>query len=79
MTRNVRNFWIDLDVDGRSSRIGTGPVSKDGGIDLYVRMRDNGCITLPVTIHGSAREDGTLTLTINVEGRDEIIVINTQR
>ena len=53
MPRNVRNFWLDLDVDGRS-RIETGPRSKDGGFRLTILIRDAGGIsTKRVTIGGS--------------------------
>jgi hypothetical protein len=40
MPQNVRNFWIELEVDGRKSKIATGPVSKDGTFSLDVSMRN---------------------------------------
>jgi hypothetical protein len=45
MPRNVRNFWIELDVDGRKERVETGPVKADGGFSLTIRMRDKGSIS----------------------------------
>jgi hypothetical protein len=76
---NVRNFWVTLDVDGRSSAISAGPRSKDGGFDLDVRMRDDGCTIKPVSITGRAYDDGRLVLRIYVEGREETVTIETKR
>lgn len=45
MPRNVRNFWIELDVDGRKHRIATGPRSRAGGFTMRVLMRENGEIS----------------------------------
>ena len=42
MPKNVRNFWIELEVDGRKTKIATGPRSKDGGFKLILKMRENG-------------------------------------
>lgn len=64
MPRNVRNFWIDLSVDGRDSRIKTGPVRKDDGFDMTIRMRAQGGISDTVLlISGTASVDGALELT----------------
>jgi hypothetical protein len=45
MPRNVRNFWIELDVDGRKERVETGPVRADGGFQMTIRIRDEGSIS----------------------------------
>ena len=68
MPRNVRNFWIELDVDGSKSRVETGPRSKDGGFDATVKMRDGGSIIEALDILGRADENGTLTLRIRPAG-----------
>lgn len=39
MPRNVRPAWIDLEVDGRMHRIGTGPQAKGGWIRGLLRLR----------------------------------------
>ena len=76
MPRKVRNFWLELDVDGRSP-IATGPVSRDGGFELNVLMRDSGDIKKAVRLVGNALEDGTLELHIlPFDGED--IVIETK-
>jgi len=62
MPRNVRNFWIELEVDGRKQRIATGPRSKDGGFSLTVKMRDQGEIITALGVEGFACSDNTLVL-----------------
>jgi hypothetical protein len=43
--RNVRNFWIQGEVDGKKEAIGTGPRRKDGGFDLDILIREKGNIS----------------------------------
>lgn len=64
MPRNLRNFWIDTDVDGRASKVGTGPASKDGGFDTNIYIRDGGRVEKALTIYGTAHADGSLTLRV---------------
>lgn len=44
MPRNVRNFWIEVDVDGRKTVIKTGPRSKNGGMTIRLYQRHKGAI-----------------------------------
>jgi hypothetical protein len=63
MPRNVRNFWIELSVDGRKSRIETGPSRKDGGFSMTVRVRENGGISKrTLEVFGNVIDDDTLYL-----------------
>ena len=68
MPRNVRNFWIELDVDGKKTRIATGPASKDGGFDLTVKMRNEGGIVKALQVNGYACDNGVLVL--SAHGKD---------
>lgn len=85
MPRNVRNFWIEADIDGQATRISGGPQAKDGGLDLTVKMRHNGDVVDVLDIIGRVMADGTLRLRIrpynHVKGlpAPEDIVIETQR
>lgn len=67
MPRNVRNFWIELDVDGVSRRIATGPQSKDGGFRLTIRQRDGGGIITALDVQGNAGPNGRLTLMVEAD------------
>ncbi len=72
--RNVRNFFIKGQVDGRETPIGTGPRSKDGGFELEIFMRENGSISdKTVHISGFARPDGTLELRVFHPNGAEVI------
>ena len=42
MPRNVRNFWIRANIDGRAQALEGGPRSKAGGFDLTIRARIDG-------------------------------------
>lgn len=45
MPRNVRNYWLELEIDGRKTRVETGPRAKDGGFSLNIYMRNKGNVT----------------------------------
>lgn len=64
MPRNVRNFWVESDIDGRATKLEGGPVSKDGGFDTNVYIRDGGQVEKALTIYGTPHPDGSLTLTV---------------
>ena len=63
MPRNVRNFWLKSDIDGRQSRLTGGPRSKDGGFDLTVYVRDNSKVREALNILGRVY-DGKVHLTV---------------
>ena len=63
MPRSTRNFWVDLDVDGRASRVETGPRSATGGFTETIYMRgEGGTVETAVRIAGEAFSDGELRL-----------------
>jgi hypothetical protein len=63
MVRNVRNFWIEAEIDGRSARLQGGPASSDGGFSLRVMMRDEGSIVRALSVSGWAHS-GELRLEV---------------
>ena len=52
--QSVRNFWIEATIDGRKSRLEGGPVGKDGGMDVVIKMRDKGEIIVAYRIRCEA-------------------------
>lgn len=80
MPRNVRNFWIELSIDGKTYRhVATGPVSKDGGFEATIKIRDNGGIKDALHIRGY-EDNGTLHLwTKDVASGDITTRIETRR
>jgi hypothetical protein len=63
MPRNVRNFWLTLEVDGKKAVVATGPTGKDGGFDLRIRYRNDGAIADEfIRVRGFAQANGALVL-----------------
>lgn len=62
MPRNVRNFWVELRVDGKQTRIETGPQAKDGGFELVVLQRDQSSIIRALEVSGRVTSDGRIVL-----------------
>lgn len=81
MPRNVRNFWIELEVDGVQTKIATGPKSRDGGFQMVIRMREKGAISDKlVTVFGTVdHSDGALVLKAECEATDQGITLVTNR
>ena len=78
MPRNVRNFWIDLEVDGRT-RVQTGPREKDGGFTSTIYIRDKGSVQAALHVRGREM-GGTLRLEIEpLVQWDGEITIQTER
>ena len=62
MPRNVRNFWIELTIDGKKTRIATGPRGEDGGFELTIFQRNGGTIIKAHCVIGVVSDDGRLEL-----------------
>ena len=77
--KQVRNFWIEAEIDGRNSKLSGGPRSKTGGFFLTVKQRDNGGISTPVKIYGFADDSGNLELQVVKNTTGEMFTINTKR
>ena len=77
MPQHTRNFWIDLDVDGRKNSIGTGPRSKDGGFEMTILMREDGDISdKRVRIVGTSSMDGENNILVEVIDSTGINVVS---
>ena len=46
----VRNFWVEVEVDGRSTKLKGGPHNKYGGMIIKLYQRKEGEITLAARI-----------------------------
>jgi hypothetical protein len=69
--RCIRNFWLEASIDGRRSRLASGPRSKDGGFCLQIQNRDHGDIS-PDSLRIVGRCTGD-TLKLTVENGDKPI------
>lgn len=63
--RNVRNFWVDVNIDGYKTDLSGGPQGKDGGIGGSIMIRDRGQAKKAVSISGGVW-DGKISLRIAV-------------
>jgi hypothetical protein len=71
----VRNFWLDARIDGRSTTLSGGPVSKDGGFDLSIKIRSEGEVWEALVVRGYALPAGVLRLT--VDASEGVAIVNT--
>jgi hypothetical protein len=79
MPRNVRNFFIEGQIDGSKTPIGTGPVSAGGGFELVVRLRENGAVSSrALYVRGYVADDGILVL-IASDGHAQEVVMESAR
>jgi hypothetical protein len=77
--RNVRNFWLELEVDGKKTRVATGPRGKTGGFKLTIYIRDDGSVGGPVRIYGTADEEGELRFSYTIPGSSTRTMLVTNR
>jgi len=81
----VRNFWVDAHVDGRSTSLSGGPRSKDGGMSVTLKVRQDGSIADAVHISAIAQDDGTLRIRVaasagvDFESADQGFILTTKR
>lgn len=53
---HVRNFWVEIEIDGKVKRIATGPRGVTGGMRVRLLSREQGKISpVEVTIECKAR------------------------
>lgn len=50
--RRVRNFWIEIEVDGKKTKVACGPACADGGFKMRILQRSSGAISTAAEIHG---------------------------
>ena len=54
----MRNFWIEATIDGKKTKLASGPRSKDGGFELFIYQRVNGESVNVLTVTGHAPTKG---------------------
>lgn len=65
LTMAIRNWWIEVEIEGRKTKLTGGPRAKDGGFTLVVRQRDDGESIAFVRIDGIVLGGGGLELRID--------------
>ena len=62
--RCVRNFWVEVSIDGQRTRLRGGPRAREGGVSLQVFQRDEGAARLALEVYCQAAGDGLLRLAV---------------
>lgn len=79
MPRCVRNFWVDAEIDGRSTTLSGGPTGKAGGLDATFFIRDDGAVAEALTVSGFAHSDGSLVLRVKDADGKVVHEVKTSR
>lgn len=79
MPRNVRNFWIVADIDGRREQLEGGPQRADGGFTLRILQRDKGDIVTAMEISGRVTREGKIVLEAELPSGSAPMVFETVR
>lgn len=61
----LRNFWIEVEIAGRKTKLKGGPASRLGGMKVTLYQRDNGSIHKSVAIDCEADTVGNLMTTVS--------------
>ena len=78
MPRYVRNFWIEVYVDGRKTKIACGPRAKDGGALITIYQRSEGNVRKAAEIFCVERNE-ILESSIGVLGKPDHVFCRTMR
>ena len=64
----VRNFWVDADIDGRKTELAGGPASKEGGMRITIKQRDEGGIVTAFKVYCYEVDGELITEVIDTSG-----------
>lgn len=63
----LRNFWFTAKIDGRKTELSGGPQSREGGMRITIRQRDNGASAPAVVISCHEAGDDLFT-SVTIDG-----------
>lgn len=79
----LRNFWVEVEIAGRKTKLKGGPANRMGGMKITLYQRDNGTIHKSVTVDCEADAVGNLMTTVNTIKADTeaacMTYVDTQR
>lgn len=64
MPRNVRNFWLKADIDGRKATLAGGPQRENGGFTLTIHRRNGGDVDQALVVSGYVNDRGEICLDV---------------
>ena len=71
----MRNFWIEVQIDGRATPLRGGPISKDGGFSITVYMKQKGESVEAMTVTGQVTRDGDLLIKASSDIGDNSAIV----
>jgi hypothetical protein len=73
--RTVRNFWVDVNIDGLANGFTSGPKGKDGGFEAVIFMRGpDGDVRPALTLLGTATSDGKAIQLTVLDGMGDRVI-----
>ncbi len=66
MPRNLRDFWVTLNVDGYAKQVSQGPRSRGGGFHIDVEVASHGDPKKLLRISGMPLRDGKNRVIIEI-------------
>jgi len=78
MSKDVRNFWIEVKIDGYKNPITFGPKKKEEGFHMVINQRNEGRATIGAIIKGYVTER-KIVLTIESGQEPNSMVVITKR
>lgn len=74
---SMRNFWIEMKIDGRKTTVKTGPKGKKGGFIVEFFVKQEGKSYLLYTVKGFVQKDDTLRTEIHEGVTKELVASST--
>lgn len=74
----VRNFYVNVDVDGYKTKMKGGPRNKEGGMEITLLQRDKGSKVVAFIIN-SYEKDGILYSNVMDKDRNVLTTFQTER
>jgi hypothetical protein len=71
---NMRNFWIDSNIDGRNTRLAGGPRAHSGEMTTDLCVRSDGRSIKAITIDCVPDENNNLTVTAKFFNDERVTV-----
>ncbi len=82
----VRNWWVEVEIDGRITKLAGGPRAKDGEFTLTIRQRNRGQLSEVLVVDGRVTKDDELQIWVSprliadaVPGRPQEFTVTTKR
>lgn len=74
----VRNFWVDANIDGRKTELSGGPASKEGGMRITIKQREEGSIVTALRVY-CYEVDGELVTDVFNGDHELVATLHTNR